>query len=283
MEDRKDGGGWGIGDKVRQRLSRFDGILNGIDVEEWNPMTDKHLAAPFNVDDIAGKAECKAAVQGALGLVVDPNRPLLVFIGRLAPQKGIDVIEASLNWLMGGDNEGVLGDTQLVMMGSGSNEYAAFMRNAEQQYKGRVCGYVGFSSEMEHKLIAGADILLMPSRYEPCGLPQMYAQRYGTIPVVHATGGLKDSVDMYEAPQTPGGESAGTGWKFGNCDAGGLQWAIQHALRVYKKDPANWRAIIKRAMSKDFGWDASAAKYEQLFEWVQMDEPVMRPWPFIHN
>eukprot|EP00960_Hanusia_phi_P010242 299237-Hanusia_phi.AAC.1 len=122
---------------------------------------------------------------------------------------------------MGGDDQGVLGDVQLIMMGNGQAEYANFMRSAESQYKGRICGYVGFSSDMEQKIIAGADILIMPSRYEPCGLPQMYAQRYGTIPIVHATGGLKDSVQQFEWRE--GGETVGTGWKFGNCDANGLK------------------------------------------------------------
>jgi starch synthase len=185
--------------------------------------------------------------------------------------------------MMGGDHEGILGDVQLVMMGSGMHEYAEFMRAAEAQYKGRVCGYVGFSSEMEHKLIAGADILLMPSKYEPCGLPQMYAQRYGTLPVVHATGGLKDSVDQWFAPAEEGGESTGTGWKFEPCHEGGLQWGLHNALRLYKKNPEDWAKTVRRAMSKDFSWDISAQKYEQLFEWVQMDEPVQRPWPFVHH
>mmetsp|Transcript_15598 Transcript_15598/g.35967 ORF Transcript_15598/g.35967 Transcript_15598/m.35967 type:complete len:737 (-) Transcript_15598:235-2445(-) len=274
-------GGWGLQEKVRARQSRFDGILNGIDTTEWDPMTDKHLAGKYDVHDRTGKAACKADVQAALGLNVDPKAPLIAFIGRLAPQKGIDVIEQSFNWIMhGGD---VLEHSQMIMMGSGDPKYAEFMRAAEAQYKGRVCGYVGFSSEMEHKIIAGADILLMPSRYEPCGLPQMYAQRYGTIPIVHATGGLKDSVDQYEHPAEEGGESKGTGWKFGNCDSGGLQWGIHSALSVYKKQPEAWEALVTRAMSKDFSWDKSAEQYEQIFDWVQMDEPVERPWPFVHH
>jgi len=274
-------GGWGLQEKVRARQSRFDGILNGIDTNEWNPMTDKHLVGKYSIEDRSGKALCKADVQTALGLNVDPKAPLIAFIGRLAPQKGIDVLEQSFNWIMhSGD---VLEGSQVIMMGSGDPKYAEFMRAAEAQYKGRVCGYVGFSSEMEHKIIAGADVLLMPSRYEPCGLPQMYAQRYGTIPIVHATGGLKDSVDQYEHPTEEGEEAKGTGWKFGNCDSGGLQWGIHSALSVYKKNPKDWEALVTRAMSKDFSWDKSAEQYEQIFDWVQMDEPVERPWPFVHH
>eukprot|EP00283_Hemiselmis_rufescens_P004277 CAMPEP_0173428992 /NCGR_PEP_ID=MMETSP1357-20121228/7817_1 /TAXON_ID=77926 /ORGANISM="Hemiselmis rufescens, Strain PCC563" /LENGTH=737 /DNA_ID=CAMNT_0014393101 /DNA_START=137 /DNA_END=2353 /DNA_ORIENTATION=+ len=274
-------GGWGLQEKVRCRQSRFDGILNGIDTNEWDPMTDKHLVGKYNVENRTGKALCKADIQASLGLNVNPDVPLIAFIGRLAPQKGIDVLEQSFNWIMhSGD---VLDNSQVIMMGSGDPKYAEFMRAMEAQYKGRVCGYVGFSSEIEHKIIAGADIILMPSRYEPCGLPQMYAQRYGTIPVVHATGGLKDSVDQYEPPGEDGEESKGTGWKFGNCDSGGLQWGIHNALTVYKKNPKDWEAVVTRAMSKDFSWDKSAEKYEQIFDWVQMDEPVQRPWPFVHH
>lgn len=274
-----DQGGWGLQEKVRSRNARFDGILNGIDTEEWDPAKDEHLVAHYNAKDTAGKQKCKLDLQAALGLEQDVNKPLIAFIGRLAPQKGIDLIEQSVHWLMGGDDQGVLGDAQLVMMGSGEHRYAEFMRNAEGQYKGRICGYVGFSASMEHKIIAGADILLMPSRYEPCGLPQMYAQRYGTIPIVHATGGLKDSVAQYEQKE---GGSVGTGWKFGNCDAGGLQWGLWNALKVYKKDKEEWAGIMERGMTTDFSWDGSAAKYEQLFEWAQMDEPVHRPWQFQH-
>ncbi|KAJ1490588.1 hypothetical protein T484DRAFT_1777072 [Baffinella frigidus] len=179
---------------------------------EWDPETDPHIAAYFSPKNLTGKAVCKAALQEALGLNQDPNAPIVAFIGRLAPQKGIDVIEQSYHWLISYHwlmGEGT-GDTQLVMMGSGQAEYADFMRNAENQYKGRVCGYVGFSPEMEHAIIAGADILVMPSRYEPCGLPQMYAQRYGTIPIVHATGGLQDSVDQF-AEKSEEAPSSGTG------------------------------------------------------------------------
>jgi len=271
-------GGWKLQHDTRARQDKLDGILNGIDTDEWDPARDRHLAAPYSAADPSGKAACKAALQAALGLRQDPAAPLLCFIGRLAPQKGIDVLEAAFDWLMGGDGgEGVLGDAQLVMMGSGEQRYAEFMRSAEGRHKGRVCGYVGFSAEMEHKIIAGSDILIMPSRYEPCGLPQMYAQRYGTVPVVHATGGLKDSVEQYAV--TDQGPS-GTGWKFGNCDANGLRWGLWEALSLYKRRPDDWDALRRRCMQRDFSWSASADKYIQLFRWALMDPPVHQPWPF---
>ena len=167
------------------------GILNGIDVDEWNPETDPFIPHHYSADDKSGKAECKRALQKALGLREEADAPLVAFIGRLAEQKGIDVIEQSYDWLIN-----CVDKAQLIMMGSGQPEYAEILTQAEKIHQSRMCGYVGFSHEMEHLIIAGADILIMPSRYEPCGLPQMYAQRYGTIPIVHATGGLKDSVEQ---------------------------------------------------------------------------------------
>jgi len=191
-------GGWGLHDTVRGRAYHLDGILNGIDIKDWDPSSDPRIAAHFSAEDPGNKTLCKKALQAELGLEHKENTPIVAFIGRLAPQKGVDLIEQVFGWLMGGDSQGVTGDVQLIMMGSGEGQYADFLMNAERHNKGRVVGYVGFSPEMEHKIIAGADILLMPSRYEPCGLPQMYAQRYGTVPVVHATGGLKDSVVQYD-------------------------------------------------------------------------------------
>eukprot|EP00292_Cryptomonas_paramecium_P003078 CAMPEP_0113674386 /NCGR_PEP_ID=MMETSP0038_2-20120614/7386_1 /TAXON_ID=2898 /ORGANISM="Cryptomonas paramecium" /LENGTH=618 /DNA_ID=CAMNT_0000590953 /DNA_START=66 /DNA_END=1918 /DNA_ORIENTATION=- /assembly_acc=CAM_ASM_000170 len=190
-------GGFGMHEAARARSYHLDGILNGIDVEEWDPTRDPHISHHFSVDDPSNKTNCKRTLQYLLGLEQKPDTPLVAFIGRLAYQKGVDLIEQVLGWLMGGDHLGVTGDVQLVMMGSGEGRYCEFLKNAEASYRGRVVGYVGFTPEMEHKIIAGADILIMPSRYEPCGLPQMYAQRYGTVPVVHATGGLKDSVVQY--------------------------------------------------------------------------------------
>ena len=190
-------GAWGMEEITKRRFEHTSGILNGIDTVEWDPMHDAYLeplGATWNATHLAGKAKAKQLLQQELGLQQRPDVPIVAFIGRLAPQKGVDLIEEIFPWLMERDQTGVTGDVQVVMMGSGEARYADFLRRAENQNKGKVAGYVGFKQDMEHKIIAGADILLMPSRYEPCGLPQMYAQRYGTIPVVHACGGLKDSV-----------------------------------------------------------------------------------------
>jgi starch synthase len=274
-------GGFGMHDTPRGRSYHLDGILNGIDINEWNPSNDSHIAAPYSVDNLKGKKECKRALQEQLGLEKKPDTPIVAFIGRLAPQKGVDLLEESLGWLMGGDHMGVTGDVQLIMMGSGEGRYAEFLMRAEAQHKGRVVGYVGFSPEMEHKIIAGADILIMPSKYEPCGLPQMYAQRYGTVPVVHATGGLKDSVVAYNPfANATNGQDGGTGWQFDAPDAGGIRFGLWNALHTYKHFPESWVELMKRCMRKDFSWDLSAKKYEQVFHWALGDAPFVNPWPF---
>ena len=244
-------GGWGLQDACRGRFPHLDGILNGIDEDEWNPATDMYLSAKFqgydnfyDAENTAGKASCKAHLQAHMGLNQDPNVPIVCFIGRLAYQKGIDLIESIFPWLMGGDSNGVTGYVQLIMMGSGDEKYASFLRHAEGNNKGKVAGYVGFTPELEHKILAGADILLMPSRYEPCGLPQMYAQKYGTVPIVHATGGLKDSVEQF-CPF----ENKGTGWKFDRADPEGIKYGLWNALNTYKNHPDAWQLLRKRCMN----------------------------------
>jgi len=273
-------GAWGMEDVTRGRFDHTDGILNGIDTKEWDPMNDKYLLPiTFNSNDLSGKAKAKEALQRELGLQVDSNRPLVAFIGRLAPQKGVDLIEQVFPWLMERDNQGVLGEVQLVLMGSGEERYANFLRRAENENKGKVAGYVGFTQEMEHKILAGADILLMPSRYEPCGLPQMYAQRYGTVPVVHATGGLKDSVVQYN-PFADTDTGFGTGWKFDEADAAGLQWGLWNSLNTYRNYRDSWNKMVQRCMQTDFSWEKSAAKYAEVFKLAKQAPPFVNPWPF---
>lgn len=275
-------GAWGMEDVTKGRFEHTVGILNGIDMNEWDPMNDKFLLPiQFSKDAPSGKALAKAALQKQLGLNVDPHKPIIAFIGRLAPQKGVDLIEEIFPWLMEHDpkGKGVTGQVQLVMMGSGDERYANFLRRAEAENKGKVCGYVGFTAEMEHKIIAGADILLMPSRYEPCGLPQMYAQRYGTIPVVHATGGLKDSVVQYN-PFDTSEEGVGTGWKFDRADAPGLQFGLYNAVNTYKNYREAWDKMVVRAMRVNFSWEKSATKYVDVFKAAKASPPYVNPLPF---
>jgi len=275
-------GSWGMQDVTCGRFEHTSGILNGIDMKEWDPSNDKFLLPiKFSKDDPSGKAQAKEKLQKELGLDVNPHQPIVAFIGRLAPQKGVDLIEEIFPWLIGHDEtgKGVTGQVQLVMMGSGEERYANFLRRAEAENKGKVCGYVGFTPAMEHKIIAGADILLMPSRYEPCGLPQMYAQRYGTIPVVHATGGLKDSVIQYN-PFDTSEEGVGTGWKFDCADAPGLQFGLYNAINTFKNYKEAWKKMVVRAMRMNFSWEKSAVKYVDVFKAAKAAQPYVNPLPF---
>lgn len=272
-------GAWGMHDVTRGRFAHLDGILNGFDTEEWNPADDKHLPATFNVNDLGGKEKCKEALQRELGLELRKDVPVICFIGRLAPQKGVDLIEEIFPWMMAHDPKGVTGDVQLVMMGSGEERYANFLRRAEAENRGKVVGYVGFTQEMEHKIIAGADILLMPSRYEPCGLPQLYAQRYGTVPVVHATGGLKDSVIQYN-PFQDTDTGYGTGWKFDRADADGLKFGLWNALNTFRNFKASWKKLMARCMQQNFSWEKSASRYVEVFRKAKADPPYISVWPF---
>jgi len=248
-------GGFGLHDACKGRMSHLDGILNGVDTEECNPETDHFLSKKFqgndnffSASDPRGKLGCKLHLQASMGLQEHGDCPVIAFIGRLAHQKGIDLLCGVLDWLMT-ENSGVTGWVQVICMGTGADNYANLLRNTAGRYHGKIVAHIGFTPELEHKIIAGADILVMPSRYEPCGLPQMYAQRYGTIPVVHATGGLKDSVEQYDPFN-----NAGTGWKFDRCDAEGLKFGLWHALDTYKHHKEAWRSLVRRAMEKDFSW-----------------------------
>mmetsp|Transcript_43661 Transcript_43661/g.102666 ORF Transcript_43661/g.102666 Transcript_43661/m.102666 type:complete len:670 (-) Transcript_43661:214-2223(-) len=273
-------GAWGMEEVTKGRFEHTTGILNGIDTLEWDPMNDKFLLPiKFSHDNLKGKAQAKESLQKELGLNPNPHVPLVCFIGRLAPQKGVDLIEEVFPWLMGHDPKGVLGDVQLVLMGSGEERYANFLRRAENENKGKVAGYVGFTQAMEHKILAGADILLMPSRYEPCGLPQMYAQRYGTVPVVHATGGLKDSVQQYN-PFADTDTGYGTGWKFDAADSAGLQWGLWNSLNTFKNYKDSWAKMVVRCMKQDFSWEKSAVKYAEVFKAAKQSPPFVNPWPF---
>ena len=184
-------GGWGLHNIISENDWKFRGIVNGIDTKEWNPKFDLHLHSDdytnYSLETLhIGKPQCKAALQRELGLPVRPDVPLIGFIGRLDHQKGVDLITVAVPWMMSQD-------VQLVMLGSGRPDLEEVLRRMEYQYRDKARGWVGFSVRTAHRITAGADVLLMPSRFEPCGLNQLYAMMYGTVPVVHAVGGLTDS------------------------------------------------------------------------------------------
>lgn len=258
-------GGWGLDKLLSSRAAVINGITNGVDVEDWNPATDEHLPANYQVGDLAGKAECKAALQKELGLPVRPDVPLIGFIGRLDYQKGPDIVQEGVPDLM-------TDDVQLVMLGSGDSEMEKWMKWAETQYKEKFRGWVGFSVPVAHRITAGCDILLMPSRFEPCGLNQLYAMRYGTVPVAHATGGLRDTIDNYD-PDANNGKGAGTGWTFSPLTKEAMMACLWGSIFAFRNDREGWARMMQRGMTKDVSWDRAALQYEQVFEWAMMDPP----------
>lgn len=253
-----DMGGWGLAPTLNSVGWKMSGIVNGIDLEEWNPATDVHLQNDGYVNytpdaqGLLGKAACKAALQKQLGLPVRPEVPLIGFIGRLDYQKGVDLICQSADHLV---SQGA----QLVMLGSGTSDLENALRGMEHRHQDSARGWVGFSVSMAHRITAGADILLMPSRFEPCGLNQLYAMRYGTVPVVHAVGGLRDTV----TPFNPF-ENAGTGWTFSPAEADRMNEAVGNAVYTYRSFPDSFRGIQLRGMAQDLSWEVAAQKYEDV-------------------
>lgn len=258
-------GGCGLDKLLGSRAAVINGITNGVDVDDWSPSTDRHLAATYTAGDLAGKAECKAALQRELGLPVRPEVPLIGFIGRLDYQKGPDIVQEGLPELM-------TDDVQLVMLGSGDTEMEKWMKWAETQYSQKFRGWVGFSIPVAHRITAGCDILLMPSRFEPCGLNQLYAMRYGTIPVAHATGGLRDTIDNYN-PDAENGQGSGTGWTFSPLTKDAMVASVWGAIFAFRNDKEGWARMQLRGMEKDMSWTRSALQYEQVFEWAMIDPP----------
>jgi starch synthase len=244
--------GCGLDGVLRARTNDVFGILNGIDVDEWNPATDRHIAARYSAKDTAGKAICKADLQRAMGLSPAPGAPVFACISRLAEQKGIDLVAEALDMIL--DTGG-----QLVLLGTGEPPLEQRFRAAGAAHPGQVAAILGFDETLAHKIEAGADIFLMPSRYEPCGLNQMYSLRYGTIPVVRATGGLDDTVTSFRRDT---GE--GNGLKFEETTADALRLAICRAGGLYR-DPEARRRLMANAMQGDFSWDRSAREYEALY------------------
>lgn len=238
--------GAGLDHLLRQRSTRVVGILNGVDYSEWSPQHDRHIPHRFGADDLSGKEKNKQALLAKLGLPYREGVPVLGVVSRLAAQKGLDLLIDVAPDLL------VRHGFQLVVLGSGEGKLEENFARLQAAYPRQVCFYRGFSNELAHLIEAGADAFVMPSRYEPCGLNQLYSLRYGTVPIVHKTGGLADTVD------------AETGVSFEHHDPAGLRWAIETALRVYK-DKAAWRKVMLAGMAKDYSWEKQAKVYEQLY------------------
>ncbi|KAK8673597.1 hypothetical protein V6N13_111923 [Hibiscus sabdariffa] len=249
-------GGWGLHGIINESDWKLQGIVNGIDTEEWNPENDVHLKSDgytnYSIETLqSGKAQCKAALQKELGLPVREEVAVIGFIGRLDQQKGVDIIAEAIPWMMDQD-------VQLVMLGTGRQDLEELLRQFEAQHKDKVRGWVGFSVQTAHRITAGSDILLMPSRFEPCGLNQLYAMCYGTVPVVHAVGGLRDTVKPFNPF-----EETGLGWTFDSADASKLIHSLGSCLLTYREYKESWDGLRRRGMMQDLSWDNAAQKYEE--------------------
>ncbi|KAK4571186.1 hypothetical protein RGQ29_029847 [Quercus rubra] len=260
-------GGYGLNGLLSSRRSVLNGITNGIDVAEWDPSSDEHIACHYSAENLNGKAQCKIALQKEVGLPVRPDCPLIGFVGRLDFQKGIDLIRSAIPEIM--EDE-----VQFVMLGSGDPQFEDWMRATESAYKDKFRGWVGFNVPISHMITAGCDILLMPSRFEPCGLNQLYAMRYGTVPVVHDTGGLRDTVENFN-PFAQEGHGEGTGWTFSPLTKESMLAALRNATRTYREHKSSWEGLMKRGMQRDYTWENAAIQYEQVFEWAFLDPPYV--------
>ncbi|HEY0838384.1 MAG TPA: glycogen synthase GlgA [Azospirillum sp.] len=257
-EIQTDEQGMGLQGLLAARVDDLRGILNGVDYGIWDPRTDPHIATRFDPDHIAGKADCKTELQLAFGLERRADAPLAVVISRLTWHKGLDlVLEVAGQWAaMGG---------QLAVLGTGEPGIEAGFRHLADWFPGKVGVRIGYDEGLSHRLQAGGDIILVPSRSEPCGLTQMYGLKYGTLPLVRRTGGLADTI--IDATPAALYDGAATGFTFVNCTAQELMFTLRRALAVYRK-PDQWATMRHRAMTRDLGWDRPAREYVELYEGI---------------
>lgn len=246
--------GFGLDGVLRARSADLVGVLNGIDDEEWNPATDRHLPRGFDRDDLAGKAACKAALQREAGLPVRADLPLFGLVGRLTDQKGIDVLAAGLDAIMSLP-------LQLVVLGTGEPRLERRLERVAASNPDRFRAFIQFDESFAHRIEAGADFFLMPSRFEPCGLNQLYSLRYGTLPIVRATGGLADTVVNYD--ETNGD---GTGFVLHDLDERSLHATMGWAVSTWYDRPRHIDRMRRRAMAQDFSWNHSAEAYLDLYD-----------------
>ncbi len=259
--------GFGFDGVMRANRDRLVGILNGIDTSEWNPAADPHLPTPYSADDLSGKADAKVALLDAFTLPIDDvtrARPLVGMVSRMVDQKGLDLIEAAAPRLMALD-------ATYVVVGTGEARYRDMWRRLAAQHPDRVGVHIGFDERRAHLVEAGADIFLMPSRFEPCGLNQMYSLRYGTVPVVRAVGGLVDTVRPFD-PRN----GQGTGFLFADYRPDAMLDALERALSTYRRTAA-WQRLQVRGMRKDFSWDRSAEEYVKVYKRVIAGRRPARP------
>ena len=249
--------GEGLDGLMRARSQSLRGIVNGIDYNEYNPETDSYIDTNYTKKSFRiEKYRNKVQLQKELGLEVNKDRFMLGIVSRLTAQKGLDLVNCVLD-------EICVWDTQLVVLGTGDEIYENTFRHYDWKYSDRVSAQIYYSEAMSHKIYAACDAFLMPSLFEPCGLSQLISLRYGTVPVVRETGGLKDTVEPYNEF-----ENKGTGFTFANYNAHEMLAKINHAKSVYYNKKREWNKIIDRGMSKDFSWNSSALEYQELYDWL---------------
>jgi starch synthase len=245
--------GYGLDGILRTRRKDLFGIVNGIDYEEWNPEKDQYIPARYNEKDLANKKLCKGALQEAYGLPAQENTPLIATISRLADQKGFDLVASSME-------EMLAAGAQYVVLGTGERKYHDLFTQLSKQFPKSLGVRIAYDNKLAHLIEAGADMFLMPSRYEPCGLNQLYSLKYGTVPIVRGVGGLEDTIiDYTKSPDT------GTGFKFHEYTKDAMLNAIKRAISVYQNQ-STWQSLVKRCMGEDFSWEKSAKEYVELYK-----------------
>jgi len=254
-ETKAPAGGCGLAPFLNGKGERYRGILNGADYQSWDPAHDLHLPANYDAADLNGKAVCKRKLQQRFGLAESPRVPILGVVSRFVGQKGLDLLAATCDELLRSMQ------VQLAILGSGEKDLEHYFGGLAARYPGRVGTHIGYDEALSRWITAGSDFFIMPSRYEPCGLNQIYSLRYGTLPIVRATGGLDDTIEQYD--ETHG---TGTGFKFWDPSASALYYTIGWAVSTYYDRPAHHQAMIQQAMAQDFSWERSAADYVRLYE-----------------
>jgi len=245
--------GFGLEGVLRDRGEHLTGILNGVDYNVWDPAVDSLIAANYSPEDLSGKAQCKTDLQRVAGLPLRSDLPVVGVVSRLSGQKGIDLLAGALGSLM-------RHDLQIVLLGTGEAKYHQTFREFQERFPERIRAFLTFDYELSHKIFAGSDLILVPSRYEPCGLNQLYALKYGTIPVVRETGGLIDTVEEFSLEQ-----DSGTGFLFLEQDSAVLERTTLIAIKMYNAEPEAWTRLMLRCMRRDFSWKRSATMYMALY------------------
>jgi starch synthase len=254
--------GFGLEGVLRDRAATVTGILNGVDYDEWSPQTDKFTVAKYSPQDLSGKLKCKHDLLHAFGVTnADSKVPVIGIVSRFAAQKGFDLIAQIMDRL-------ALEEMIVVALGTGDKPYEEMFQRLNKQFPNKIAAKVAFDNAIAHKIEAGADMFLIPSRYEPCGLNQIYSLKYGTVPIVRATGGLDDTIEPWDART-----GRGTGFKFTDYTGEALLATIKQALLAYR-DPSSWQMLMKNGMSRDFSWGASAREYGKIYERARQVQAV---------